>query len=436
MPEPIAMDATETARHRDALMQRMGDDALAVIAGASMRPRNRDVDYPFRQDSDFRYLTGFIEPDAIAVLIPGRTAGSFILFSRERDPQRETWEGRTIGQTAAVEEYGADAAYPIDEIDAVLPGLMAGRRRLYCRLGDDEAFDQRLIGWVERARAQRGDDAPQAYEALDPLVHALRQVKSPAEIERMGEAARISAAAHTRLMETLRPGMAEYEVEAGLLYDFRRHNGEPAYPIIVGGGANACVLHYIANGDALRDGDLLLVDAGVELDGYAADITRTVPVNGRFSDAQRVVYEVVLAAQQAALERVRPGETFNAAHEAATRVLVEGMVDLGLLEGEVDALIESGDYRRYFMHRTGHWLGMDVHDVGGYRRDGEWLTLAPGMVVTVEPGLYIPPGSPVDARWQGIGVRIEDDCVVTGDGHENLTAAVPKSVEAIEAAMA
>lgn len=430
------MDATETARHRDALMQRMGDDALAVIAGASMRPRNRDVDYPFRQDSDFRYLTGFIEPDAIAVLIPGRAAGSFILFSRERDPQRETWEGRTIGQTAAVEEYGADAAYPLDEIDAVLPGLMAGRRRLYCRLGDDEAFDQRLIGWVERARAQRGDDAPQAYEALDPLVHALRQVKSPAEIERMGEAARISAAAHTRLMETLRPGMAEYEVEAGLLYDFRRHNGEPAYPIIVGGGANACVLHYIANGDALRDGDLLLVDAGVELDGYAADITRTVPVNGRFSDAQRAVYEVVLAAQQAALERVRPGETFNAAHEAATRVLVEGMVDLGLLEGEVDALIESGDYRRYFMHRTGHWLGMDVHDVGGYRRDGEWLILAPGMVVTVEPGLYIPPGSPVDARWQGIGVRIEDDCVVTGDGHENLTAAVPKSVEAIEAAMA
>ncbi|MEX0373700.1 aminopeptidase P N-terminal domain-containing protein [Spiribacter roseus] len=430
------MDATEYARRRDALMSRMGDDAIAVIAGAGECPRNRDVDYPFRQSSDFRYLTGFIEPDAVAVLAPGRAEGAFILFSRERDPLRETWEGRTIGQAAAQSDYGADAAYPIDELDAMMPGLLADRRSLVGDLGADETFDQRLIAWLGQARAQVGERAPQAVETLAPLLHAERLIKSPAEVEQMRAAARVSADAHTRLMATVEPGMMEYQVEAELLYDFRRHNGEPAYPIIAGGGANACVLHYIANQAALRDGDLLLVDAGVELAGYAADITRTLPVNGRFSAEQRAVYEVVLAAQQAALERVGPGESFNAAHQAATRVLVEGLVDLGLLTGDVEALIDSGDYRRYFMHRTGHWLGMDVHDVGPYKVDGDWRTLQPGMVVTVEPGLYIPPGSPVDTRWQGIGVRIEDDCVVTDSGHDNLTAAVPKTIEAIEAATA
>ena len=430
------MDIAEFARRRDALMDRLGNEAIAVIAGASERPRNRDVDYPFRQDSDFRYLTGFIEPDAVAVLAPGRAEGAFILFSRERDPLRETWEGPTIGQDAAQSDYGADSAYPLDDLDDVIPGLMADRQSLYCALGADDAFDQRLIAWVNDARSRWGARAPQAYCAIEPLLHAERLVKSPAEIEQMGAAARISAAAHRRLMATLRPGLMEYEVEAELLYDFRRHNGEPAYPIIAGGGANACVLHYIANQAELREGDLILVDAGIELAGYAADITRTLPVNGRFSAEQRAVYEVVLAAQQAALERIAPGESFNAAHEAATRALVTGMVDLGLLEGGVDELVESGDYRRYFMHRTGHWLGMDVHDVGPYKVEGDWRLLQPGMVVTVEPGLYIPLGSPVDARWQGIGVRIEDDCVVTRGGHENLTETVPKTVDAIEAAMA
>ncbi len=430
------MDASEYARRRDALMARMGDDAIAVIAGAGERPRNRDVDYPFRQDSDFRYLTGFIEPDAVAVIAPGRAEGAFILFSRERDPLRETWQGRTIGQDAAQSDYGADTAHPIDDLDALMPGLLADRRWLYCALGADADLDQRLIAWVSEARSRYGERAPRAHVAIEPLLHAERLIKSPAEIEQMRAAARISVAAHTRLMATVAPGQTEYQVEAELLYDFRRHNGEPAYPIIAGGGANACVLHYIANQDELRDGDLLLVDAGVEQAGYAADITRTLPVNGRFSAAQRAVYEVVLAAQQAALERVGPGESFDAPHQAATRVLVEGMVDLGLLDETVDAALESGEYRRYFMHRTGHFLGMDVHDVGGYKVEGEWRTLQPGMVVTVEPGLYIPPGSPVDTRWQGIGVRIEDDCVVTSDGHDNLTAAVPKTVEAIEAAMA
>lgn len=430
------MDASEYARRRRRLMAAIGEDAAAVIPGAAMQPRNRDVDYPFRQDSDFRYLTGFIEPDALAVLVPGRAAGAFVLFSRERDPVRETWEGRTIGQQAARETYGADEAYTIDDMDAVIPRLLAGRTQLYGPLAEGDDWVQRLIAWGRQAAAGRSDGTAGAVMALEPLIHAERRVKSDAEIACMREAARISAAAHTRLMETLRPGMAEYEAEAELLYDFRRHNGEPAYPTIVGGGANACVLHYIANAETLRDGDLVLIDAGMERDGYAADITRTVPVNGRFSAAQRAVYDVVLAAQTAALEQVAPGASFNAPHEAATRVLVAGLVSLGLLEGSVDALIESGDHRRYFMHRTGHFLGMDVHDVGGYRVEGEWRVLEPGMVVTVEPGLYIPPGSPVAAQWQGIGVRIEDDCVVTATGHENLTAAVPKTIDAIEATMA
>ena len=432
------MEPTEYARRRETLMQHIGEDGIAVLAAAPERPRNRDVQHPYRQDSDFLYVTGFGEPDAVAVLVPGRASGEYILFSRERDPARETWAGRTIGQAGAVEDYGADDAFPIADIDDILPGLMEGRDKVYCAMGADADFDQRLIGWVNalRGRARAGVKAPLEYVSLEHVLHEMRLVKSRAEIARLRESARITAAAHQRLLGLVRPGLMEYEIEAELLYDFRRHNGVPAYPIIAGGGANACVLHYIDNQATLRDGDLLLVDAGIELDGYAADITRTLPVNGRFSAEQRAIYELVLEAQNAALAEVRPGRHWNAGHEAATRVLVEGMVELGLLDGEVDALIESGDYRRFFMHRTGHWLGMDVHDVGDYKVDGHWRELEPGMALTVEPGLYIPPGSPVDARWHGIGVRIEDNCLVTRDGHENLTAAAPKSIDAIEAAMA
>ncbi|MEX0387210.1 aminopeptidase P N-terminal domain-containing protein [Spiribacter onubensis] len=431
------MDTAEHARRRDILMRHVGEDGIAVLAAAPERPRNRDVHHPYRQDSDFLYLSGFDEPDAVAVLVPGRAQGEFILFSRERDPLRETWEGRTIGQAAAVEDYGADDAFPIDDIDDILPGLMEGRDKVYCAMGADADFDQRLIGWVNalRARARAGVRAPLEYVSLEHVLHEMRLIKSKAEVARMRESARITAAAHARLLGVVRPGLMEYEVEAELLYDFRRHNGGPAYPIIAGGGANACVLHYIANQAALQDGDLLLVDAGIELDGYAADITRTLPVNGRFSGEQRAIYELVLDAQHAALAEVRPGQHWNAAHEAATRILVEGMVELDLLRGEVDELIESGDYRRFFMHRTGHWLGMDVHDVGDYKVDGHWRELEPGMALTVEPGLYIPPGSPVDERWHGIGVRIEDNCVITRDGHDNLTAAAPKAIDDIEAAM-
>jgi len=305
-------------------------------------------------------------------------------------------------------------------------------------MGADPAFDQRLIAWVNalRARARAGVKAPLEYVSLEHVVHEMRLVKSRAEVACLREAARISAAAHRRLLEVIRPGLREYEIEAELLYDFRRHNGEPAYPVIAGSGANACVLHYTANDAELPADGLILIDAGIERAGYAADITRTLPVSGRFSDEQRAIYQLVLDAQTAALEAVRPGQHWNAAHEAATRVLVAGLVELGLLDGEVDALIEAGDYRRYFMHRTGHWLGMDVHDVGDYKVDGQWRELEPGMVLTVEPGLYIPPGSPVDPRWQGIGVRIEDNCLVTRDGHDNLTEAAPKTIADIEGAMA
>ncbi len=431
------MDKREYQRRRETLMQHIGEDGMAVLSAAPERPRNRDVHHPYRQDSDFWYLTGFTEPDAVAVFVPGREQGQYILFSRERDAERETWEGRTIGQDAAVSEYGADDAFPIDDIDEILPGLMEGRDKVYCAMGADPDFDQRLIGWVNalRARARAGVKAPLEYVSLEHIVHEMRLVKSKAEVALMREAARVTAAAHERLLGVIRPGLFEYQVEAELLYDFRRHNGEPAYPIIAGSGANACVLHYISNSDELAEGDLILIDAGVEMNGYAADITRTFPVSGRFTEEQRLIYQLVLDAQRAALAEVRPGNHWNAAHEAATRVLAEGMVELGLLSGSVDEVIESGDYRQFFMHRTGHWLGMDVHDVGDYKVDGHWRELEPGMALTVEPGLYIPPGSDVDPRWQGIGVRIEDNCVITRDGHENLTEAAPKSIEAIEAAM-
>jgi len=433
------MEQSEHARRREELKRLIGEDGIAVLPAAPERRRNRDVFHPYRQDSDFLYLTGFGEADAVAVLVPGRPQGEYLLFCRERDPARETWDGRIIGQDGAVADYGADDAFPIDDLDEILPGLMEGRAKVYCTMGADADFDHRLIGWVNQLRAQSraGVKAPLEYVSLEHLLHEMRLIKSRAEIEAMHRAAGVSVAAHRRLLERLRPGLMEYEVEAELLYDFRRHDGWPAYPTIVGGGANACVLHYIDNRDTLRDGDLVLIDAGAEIGAYAADITRTLPVGGRFGAGQRAVYEVVLAAQHEALARVRPGEHWNAPHEAATRVLVQGMVDLGLLTGEVDALIENGDHRRFFMHRTGHWLGMDVHDVGDYKVDGQWRELEPGMALTVEPGLYIPPDSEdVDERLRGIGVRIEDNVIVTRDGHDNLTDAVPKSIDAIEAAMA
>ncbi|WP_290648334.1 Xaa-Pro aminopeptidase [Aquisalimonas sp.] len=433
------MEQQEYARRRRELMNLMGDNAVAVVAAAPERPRNRDVMHPYRQDSDLYYLTGFPEPESVLVLIPGRETGEFILFCRERDPDKEVWDGPRAGQDGARECYGADEAFPVDDIDEVLPGMLEGKDRLYCTMGLNPDFDHAILGWVNqvRARSRAGARAPGEFVALEHPLHEMRLIKSPAELEQMRQAAQVSARAHRRAMALCRPGMAEYELEAEFHAIFRRSNGWHAYPPIVGGGRNGCILHYIDNNASLRDGDLVLIDAGVELDCYASDITRTFPVNGRFTAEQRAVYEIVLSAQAAAIDAVRPGNHWNMPHEAALQVLVQGLVNLELLQGDVDQLIEDEAYRPFFMHRTGHWLGMDVHDVGDYRIDGQWRLLEPGMVVTVEPGLYIADTIPeVDERWHNIGVRIEDDVAVTSDGHTILSAGVPKTVADVQAAMA
>ncbi len=432
------MEQAEFKRRRDELMRMMGPDSVAVVAAAPERLRNRDAFYPYRQDSDFQYLSGFGEPDAVLVLAPGREHGEYLLFCRERDPAKETWDGPRAGQDGARRDFGADDAYPIDDLDEILPGLLENREKLYCSLGRDAEFDQSLIGWVGqvRAMARGGARAPGELIALEHLLHEMRLIKSKAELALMRKAAQLSAAAHRRAMEICRPGMFEYQIEAEFQGLFRRHNGWAAYAPIVGGGRNGCILHYVNNDAELRDGDLLLIDAGMELDCYAADITRTFPVNGRFSGEQRAVYELVLAAQQAAIDATAPGNHWNRPHEAATRVLAQGLIDLGILAGSLDAVLEQGDYKRFYMHRTGHWLGMDVHDVGDYKVDGQWRLLEPGMVTTVEPGLYIAAGSEgVDERWWNIGVRIEDDVLVTRDGHDILSRDAPKSVADIEAIM-
>ncbi|MCA1804130.1 MAG: aminopeptidase P N-terminal domain-containing protein, partial [Xanthomonadaceae bacterium] len=363
----------------------------------------------------------------------------YILFCRERDPLMETWNGRRAGTEGAVERFGADDAFPIDDIDEILPGLLESRERVFYTMGASAEFDTRVINWVReiRNRARSGVHAPDEFVALDHLVHDMRLYKSRVEIKQMRAAARIAAAAHVRAMQVCRPGMMEYEIEAEYLHEFRRHGCEPAYGSIVGGGDNGCILHYRENDAELQDGDLLLIDAGAEYQYYASDITRTFPVNGRFSQPQKLLYKLVLDAQLAAIAEVLPGNHWNAPHDAAVKVLTKGLVKLGLLKGRPAQLIKDGAYRRFYMHRTGHWLGMDVHDVGDYKVGDEWRVLEPGMVLTVEPGLYIPKGSKgVAKKWQGIGIRIEDDVLVTRDGHEVLSKAAPKGVAEIETLMA
>jgi len=431
------MERKEFARRRKRLMQVMGAGSIAVLPTAPERMRNRDVAYPYRPDSDFYYLTGFPEPEAVAVLIPGRPHGEYLLFCRERDAEMETWNGRRAGLDGARAQYGADDAFPISDIDEILPGLLEGKERVYYAMGLDREFDRRLMDWINllRKRGRAGVHAPGEFVALDHLLHDMRLYKSAAEIRAMRRAAVISAQAHVQAMRRCRPGRYEYQIESELLYTFMQEGARhPAYSAIVGGGANGCILHYTENSDRLRAGDLLLIDAGCEYDGYAADITRTFPVNGRFTAPQRALYELVLEAQHAAIAEVRPGNHWNRPHEAAVAVLTAGLVRLGLLHGEVETLIAEGACRRFFMHRTGHWLGMDVHDVGDYKVGDAWRVLEPGMVLTVEPGLYIPAGSEgVAKKWWNIGIRIEDDVWVTRDGCEILTDGVPREIEAIEA---
>ena len=429
----------EFARRRKQLMRMMGDDGIAIIASAPEKIRNRDTHYPFRQDSDFWYLTGFPEPDAVAVLVPGRKAAEYILFCRERDPEKETWHGRRAGQEGAVETHGADDAFPIEDIDEILPGLMENRERVHYTMGAHPDFDTRVIGWVKRLREQlrKESGTPHEFVSLDPFLHDLRLYKSPGELKLMRRAAQISVAAHERAMRTVKPGMMEWEIEAELLHEFHRHGGRPAYPSIVGGGENGCILHYVENNRALNDGELLLVDAGCEYGNYASDVTRTYPINGKFTSEQRALYDVVLDAQHAAIEKARPGAHWNETHEAAVKVLTQGLVKLGILEGRVSKLVKDGAYRPFYMHKTGHWLGLDVHDVGDYRIGEEWRELEAGMVMTVEPGLYIPAGAQgVDRKWWNIGIRIEDDVLVTKGAPDVLSADLVKDAADVEAFMA
>lgn len=433
------MNKSEFARRRKRLMQAMGPDSIAILPSSPVRPRNRDVEYPYRPDSDFYYATGFPEQEAVAVMVPGREHGEYILFCRENDPLMETWNGRRAGLEGAMEQYGADDAFPITDIDEILPGLLENRERVYYAMGCNPDFDRQVMEWINllRKKSRAGIHTPGEFIALDHQLHDMRLYKSAAEVKTMRKAAQISARAHKRAMRTCRPGMTEYQLEGEIIHECMHHGARfQAYPSIVGGGANGCILHYTENEAPLKEGDLVLIDAGCEYECYASDITRTFPVNGTFSKAQRELYELVLEANYAAIEQVKPENHWNQPHEAAVKVLTRGLVKLGLLKGRVDTLIKKEAYRDFFMHRTGHWLGMDVHDVGDYKVGEEWRVLEPGMVLTIEPGLYVAPGSKVAKKWWGIGIRIEDDVLVTRDGCEVLSRDVPKEPDEIEALMA
>ena len=437
-PRALNIQPDEYVRRRRQLMRMAGDDAVLLIAAAPERIRNADAAWPYRQDSDLHYLSGFPEPDCVLALLPGRKHGEAVLFCRERDPEHERWHGESIGTERAVEAYGMDDAFPIDDIDDILPGMIEGRGRVYCHFGSEPEFDARLLAWMRRLRQLRGGGVvPKEFVALGHLLHDLRLYKSRAELKLMRDSAAIAVEAHLAAMRVAIPGRYEYEVEAELLRTMRSRGAVAAFPPIVAGGINACVMHYQANRATLRDGDMLLIDAGAELDCYASDISRSFPVNGRYTREQRALYEVVLEAQLAAIDEVRPGRAFDAAHQMAVRVIAEGLCALGLLKGTADEAIADGSYKRFYPAKTGHWLGLDVHDVGDYRVDGEPRLLEPGMVVTVEPGIYIPPTEmSVAERWRGIGIRIEDDVAVTRDGNDVLTAGVPRQAQEIEALLA
>ena len=415
-------------------------EGVAIIPTAAERVRNRDAHYPYRFDSYFYYLTGFGEPEAVLVIVAGPVDGlsKHILFCREKNAEREIWDGYRYGPEAAREAFGFDEAYPLSTLDERLPKLIAGQPAIYYSLGHDAAWDKRVVGWINEVRQQvrNGVTPPEDIRDIRRLLDEMRLFKSPEELQVMQQAARISADAHQLAMKKTRPGMREYEVEAELLREFRRHGAQaPAYTPIVAGGANACVLHYVENKDRLNEGELLLIDAGCELDGYASDITRTFPVNGKFSAAQKDLYELVLYAQAAAIAEVRPGNSWDAPHNAAIAVLSQGFIEYGLCRGSLEEVVEKEGYKRFYMHRTSHWLGLDVHDAGEYKQNGRWRALLPGMTLTVEPGCYIRAADDIPAHFHNIGIRIEDDVTVTEEGCEVLTSTAPKMVDEIEELM-
>jgi len=431
---------TEYARRRRNLMALMERNSIAIIPSARQLLRSRDTEFPFRQDSDFYYLSGFVEPEAVLVLVPGRDHGEFVVFCRERDPAMEVWHGRRAGPDGICARHGADDAFPIGDIDDILPGLIEGRDRVYYSMGRSSAFDRQIMEWVNTIRGKESSGAvpPGEFTDLDHILHDLRLVKSAAERRLMRKAGEITARAHRRAMQFCRPGQFEYELEGELHHEFVRGGARyPAYLTIVGSGRNACTLHYVENNAKMRDGDLVLVDAGCEYQHYASDVTRTFPVNGRFTPEQRALYEVVLRAHEAAIAEIRAGNHWHQSHDASVTVITEGLVALGLMTGSVEKLIESSAYREFYMHKLGHWLGLDVHDVGDYRVGEQWRVLESGMAMTVEPGIYVAPdNTAVPRKWRGIGIRIEDDVLVTRDGCEILTSGVPRTVEEIEALMA
>ena len=425
-------------QRRKQLMRMMSENSVAILPAAPTLIRNRDVEHGFRQDSDFMYLSGFNEPESVIVLIPNRKQGEFVLFCRDRDLTKETWNGRRYGPEGAVEVFAADAAFPIEDLDEILPGLMEDRESVYYSIGLNPEFDKHVLKCVNdlRTKSRSGARAPHEFVSLEYLLHDMRLFKGREEIAAMRKAAKISVQAHINAMQVCQPGMNECQLEAEFLYEFKRNGAGWAYSSIVGGGENACILHYTENNAELNDKELVLIDAGAEYQGYAADITRAFPVNGKFSVPQQEIYEVVLEAQEAAFAKVKPGNHWNDPHNAAVKALTKGMVEIGLLKGKPSQLIKDGSFAKYYMHRTGHWLGMDVHDVGDYKVDDNWRLFEPGMALTVEPGLYIPAGSRGAKRWWNIGVRIEDDLLVTKDGYELLTKGLPRTVAEVEATMA
>jgi Xaa-Pro aminopeptidase len=427
----------EFKKRRRHLMELIGKDGIAVLPAAAERIRSRDTHFDYRQDSDFYYLTGFDEPEAVAALVPGRPQGEFLLFCRERDPARELWDGARTGPDGAISEFGADDAFPISDIDDILPGLIEQSERVYYSMGVAADFDQRILSWIGDLNARRqSGHAPSEIVALDHALHEMRLFKSRSEVALMRKSARVAVAAHRRAMSVCRPGMMEYELEAEFLHEFRRNGARCSYLPIVAGGSNACVLHYIENDAELNDGDLVLIDAGCELGMYASDVTRTFPANGRFTNAQLELYEVVLEANRAATAAVKAGNHWNDPHEAAVKEITRGLKSLGVLQGRLPSLVKDQAYRPYFMHRTGHWLGMDVHDVGDYKIEDQWRLLEPGMVMTIEPGLYVAADAKGTAkRWRGTGIRIEDDVVVTRNGPTVLTAGLPSAPDEIERLM-
>lgn len=429
----------EYARRRRQLMRMAGEDSIIILQAATASLRNNDVYYPYRQNSDFLYLTGFREHDALLVLIPDKKDGKCILFCRDRDPEREMWDGRMVGLEAAVSKYGMDEAFEFKEAETRLRELLHDTERIYHDLGRDPMFDQRLIGWLNdfRGESRKTFHAPEEIHALDHMLHDMRVYKSREELSAMRVSAKVAIEAHQIAMKICEPGINEADIHASLLHTFTRHQCETSYFPIVGGGANACVLHYISNNQVLNDGDLLLIDAGAEYDGYASDITRTFPINGKFSSEQRELYDVVLAAQSAGVEKARAGNQWQDVHDAAIRVATEGMIELGILSHGLEEELESKAYKQFYIHNTGHWLGLDVHDVGEYTIDGHSRELEPGMVLTIEPGIYIhPEEASVDECWRGVGIRIEDNVAITNDDARILTDGLARTAGEIELLMA